>query len=188
MNKNIFYRLGFYSLVIVFSLMSTFSFAQDKKESKMSVFVHGLYGFSLESSSQKYYKSEIGGVAGVGYTINNTMPIASIGYSSFTPTKIKKSSSLTYIPFKVGARQLLPLQKTTLFGQADLGLAFLSADKNLPETAKKSDTRFAFDIGVGAKIGKGLETAIIWDNYKEKGKLGWASWVTLRVGWSINFK
>lgn len=174
----------FFSLVLFFIAGSAFA---QKSKGNLNLFVHALYGFSLESSSDKYYKGQYGGVAGLGYKINNTMPEGTIGYSSIAASEINPGGTLSYIPFKVGVRQFLPLQKTTLFGQGNVGVGFLSASTNLPETGKTSDTRFAFDLGVGAKIGESIETAIIWDNYKEKGNLGWSSWLTLRLGWAMNF-
>ena len=78
------------SFAFIIILSSQTIFAQAKDASPLSLYVHGLVGFSLEKSSQRAYKSQFGAVAGLGYNLknNNTMLVGSIGYSAF-PAKDK---------------------------------------------------------------------------------------------------
>lgn len=177
------------ALAFILIISTETIFAQSKDASPFSLYVHGLFGFSLEKSSQRAYKSQFGAVAGLGYNLNNrnTMLVGSFGYSAF-PAKDKDvyGGNLAYIPLKAGVRQSWPLQNNKIFVQGDAGVAFLStsATEFIPSS---SDTRFAFDLGVGTTIKNGFEAALVWDNYKETAKLGWSSWLTLRVGYKMDF-
>ena len=161
-------------------------FAQAKKSSDLSLYVHGLYGFPLEKSSKTLFSSQFGGVAGLGYGKKNTILVGSIGYSSLSAKSTNPETSTVYIPLKAGVRQYLPVEAIKLFGQGDVGVGFLN-NKSKVSGVSSNDSRFAFDLGVGAKIGESIETAIVWDNFKETGNYGWSSWVTIHLGWTMNF-
>jgi hypothetical protein len=148
----------------------------------ISLYVHALYASALDNSSQNLYNNGFGGVAGLTFGTKATRFVGSIGYTSFTADKDKNLlGNETYIPVKAGIRQNLPLVLSFLYLQGDMGVGFVGNKGNT-----NSDTRFAFDIGAGAKFGA-FETALVWDTFKEKQPPGWSSWLTIQAGFNIGF-
>jgi hypothetical protein len=148
----------------------------------ISLYVHALYASALDKSSKKFYNNGFGGVTGLTFGTKATRFVGSIGYTSFTADNSENDfGNETYIPVKAGIRQNLPLVLNFLYVQGDLGVGFVG---NKGDT--KNDTRFAFDIGAGAKFGA-FEAALVWDSFKEKQPPGWSSWITLQAGFNIGF-
>jgi hypothetical protein len=153
-----------------------------------SLYVHALYASALDKSSQNFYNGGFGGVAGLTLGTKATRFVGSIGYTSFSADKNTDSSgpfrnlgNESYIPIKIGVRQNLPLVLNFLYLQGDLGVGFIGYEGNT-----SNDTRFAFDIGAGAKFGA-FEAALVWDSFKEKQPDGWSSWLTIQAGFNIGF-
>ena len=187
--NNKFQTTGLYMFFfMVLILCSKAGFAQSNKSSNLSLYVHGLYGTALDNSSQNRYNGGFGGVTGICYGAKNTYAVGSIGYTSFHAKGTLVTSNQSYIPLKVGVRELFPINSSKIFGQADVGVGFISSNvTSASYVVKSSDSRFAFDIGVGARLGKSIEAAVVWDNFKEVKPDGWSSWLTFQLGWALDF-
>lgn len=167
------------TLIFCLSIISIHTKAQSPHA---GIFIHGLYASPVDKSSTKFYNGGGGGEAGVLIGRKNTMLVGTIGYSRFFADNDENIyGDQTYIPLKAGIRQYIPLTLHFLFVQGDLGIGFINN-----EEPGNDGTRFAADIGFGAKLGM-FEAAIMWDNFHEVQPEGWASWFTVKAGINLGF-
>jgi len=175
-------KLKFITAALV---MTGFFLSKESQAQHLAIYGHALYATPLDKSSQNLYKTGVGGVAGITVGENNTRFVASIGYTGFSSENDANNphnfGDETYVPVKIGIQQHLPLILSFLYLQADAGAGFISYKSN-----SDNDTRFAFDIGAGAKFGI-FEAALVWDSFTEKLPEGWSSWLTIQAGLKFGF-
>jgi hypothetical protein len=167
-------------IVLLIVMVSLHSKAQDSNDGKLSLYVHGSLGVPLDKSTTNAYSGAFGLQTGVLYRVANLTHIGAMtGYSNFPAKSGNLNGSLFYIPVKASVRQYLPVLDNKVFGQGNVGVAFIG----LPEQ-DATDTRFGFDIYGGVQVFDGFEVAVGFDAFKEiiEAK-GWTSQFTLKVGY-----
>ncbi len=175
-------RVGFIITILV--LLVTVSIqAQSNNSGKLSLYIHGTYGVPLDKSTSNAYTGAFGVQTGVLYRVANMTHIGGVvGYSSFPAKTDNLLGSLYYIPIKASVRQYFPILNNKVFGQANVGAAFIG----LPES-DANDTKFGFDIYGGVQIIDNFEAALGFDAFQEIiEKKGWTSQFTLKIGYKFN--
>lgn len=168
-------------IVIIFLLAFAINVqAQDNNEGKLSMYVHGTFGVPLDKSTTNAYTGAFGVQTGVLYRVANMTHIGGMtGYSNFPGKTGNILGSLYYIPVKASVRQYLPILNNKVFGQANVGAAFIG----LPD-ADASDTKFGFDLYGGMQFLGNFEAAIGFDAFQEiVDKKGWTSQFMLKIGY-----
>lgn len=168
-------------IVTVFVLAVTVQAqAQEDNSGKLNLIVHGTFGVPLDKSTTTAYSGAFGVQAGVLYRVANMTHIGGMtGYSSFPAKNENILGSLYYLPIKASVRQYLPILNNSVFGQANVGAAFIG----LPDS-DASDTKFGFDIYGGIQFLENFEAAIGFDAFQEIiEKKGWTSQFTLKIGY-----
>jgi hypothetical protein len=135
--------------------------------------VYGIFAKPQGSFANVYnFGGGVEGFGGVGW--GNTFIVASAALSAFS-AKSSSYGTLTYVPVKAGFKQFF--LKKHLFVNADMGAA---AVKN----KLVNEPRFIRGIGAGIKL-PGVEAAIYYGGWKNKGASGFSNSVEIKFGWSV---
>src|SRR5215475_14207731 len=134
------------------------------------LFGHVVYSAPVDTYFSHNYSSGIGVEGGIGFGVNKTFLVGTIGYSSFTAYAENPYGKLSFVPVKVGIRHYL-LVGNLLFLNADAGIGIL-------KNGLYNGSRFSADIGLGVKLGP-FEVMADYDGYTNSSSetSGYSSWI-----------
>lgn len=126
---------------------------------------------------KKLYKYGAGGEVYGGVGWGKTFVLATVGYRAFKEDATFSSGSLSFIPIKLGVKQLLFMKR--LFVQADAGI--LNAKQE-----DESSSGFTYDVGAGLRFA-GTELGLFYDGFKFKDATNASNTLNVKVGYSFSF-
>ncbi len=120
------------------------------------------------------YSFGIGGTAKFAYNLNDMFALTlQSGYISFSTKKAYGSSSVGFIPIKVGARYTM---NGGVYVEPQLGVTAISV-------SGASATDFTYAINVGYRMTPGIDIAVRYEGVSETG--GSSSFIGLRVAYGF---
>jgi hypothetical protein len=106
---------------------------------------------------KKDFKYGVGGEVYGGVGLGKTFFLATVGYRGYAEDVTTNPKTLSFIPLKVGVKQLLLIRR--LFIQGNSGVASLKQGEFIKNTG------FSYDVGGGLRLA-GLELGLFYEAFK----------------------